>query len=299
MKLFKGSVVVFSFLFLLNFFPSQAFAENLLSNPGFEEGITAWTLNGTTATFSAVSDTKHSGSHAASLSKKNTSSWAYFYQRANIEAGKYYKLSGWVRSYDDYINNIKLRFYWLSDSLGTKATSSPTEIVTSAKNSDFQFLQTESSLAPDNALFAEIQGYTYLSAANPTNPSLFDDLSFEEAPLPTPTPTVINTPTPTNTPTPIPTRVPTQTPVPTPTPIAEVLPTSVLGESTESADYELLSNTKERPTIEKSSGKETKILGEKTDNLPKILIGLGGLLLLICAILTLRSYTRTKRLFEE
>lgn len=110
----------------------------------------------------------------------------------------------------------------------------------------------------------------------------------------TPTPNPTNTPTPTKTPTPTP--VETQTPTPTPTPVPKlsptihvtniktnptgIVPTSVLGEKTEI-------NTP-IPTI------SSKPQGDTSDNLAKILIGLGIVFIGACGILAFQSYRRTR-----
>ncbi len=115
-----------------------------------------------------------------------------------------------------------------------------------------------------------------------------DPKSIEITVPPTPTPTL--TPAPTKTPTP--TAVSTNTPTPKPT-ITSVLPTAVLGESTESAitvDSSLITQE-----VEKSDGKETKVLGEQTSNTPKILIGLGIIFLAVCGIIAFRSFRKKDR----
>ena len=280
------------------FFISSSFAANLLSNPGFEDGISSWTLNGTTATFSAVSDPKHGGDIAAQLSKENASSWAYFYQRIPIEVGKYYKLSGWLRLNDNSITNGKLRFYWLSDNSGTQVSFDPVEIALTSKNSDFQFIETDSIISPDQSAFAEVQGYVYLNLKNPVVPLIFDDLTFENN-QPTPTP-VPPTPTPIPpTPTPIP---PTPTPIPntptptlkpliiqtkTPIPSLEVLPTSVLGESTQSG--QIVSPTDEPSNESKNAN----------NNFQKIFIFLGIVFLSVCAILTFQAIKKGRLTHNE
>lgn len=145
-------------------------------------------------------------------------------------------------------------------------------------------------------------------------------------PVPTATPTIIpsatptNTPTPTKTPTPTPTTKPTSTPkvppptkTPTPTTIKsvvtaspillandvqestqEALPTSILGESTESAANNV--SPTNNPKIKKQpSSKETKTLEGSNDNLSKILIGIGVIFLISCGILAFRSYIKSRK----
>lgn len=287
----------FLLVFIFSFFSTPSFAANLLLNPGFEDGLSSWTLNGNTATVSAVSDQKHDGDSAVKLSKENSSSWAYFYQRVPIEAGKYYKLSGWLRLNDDFITNGKLRFYWLSDSNGTKISSDPVEVTLTSKNSDFQFIETESIVSPDQSTFAEAQGYVYLNQKNPALPLLFDDITFENnQPTPTPTLTPVPSPTPTSAPTPTktPTPSPTPSPKPTNTPLISptenqdisdtVFPTSVLGESTESVDN-AVSEADSLAVEEKTSSNNT---------LPVIFIILGIVFILACGILGFWQFRKQK-----
>lgn len=277
-------IILIAFYFFFRFFASPSFAANLLSNPGFEDGLSSWTLNGTTATFSAVSDPKHGGNIAAKLSKENASSWAYFYQRIPLEAGKYYKLSGWLRLNDDFITNGKLRFYWLSDSNGTKVSSDPVEVTLISKSSDFKFIETDSIISPDQSAFAEVQGYVYLNLKSPVVPLIFDDLVFENL-QPTPTPTLTSTPTSTPTPTPTPTKTPTPTPILKPSALPtpkELLPTDILGESTESGG--IVSAT------DVQSSNENILISNKPKNtmnkLPKILMIIVGVIFSIaCGIL--------------
>ncbi|MEK7533943.1 MAG: hypothetical protein AAB600_01260 [Patescibacteria group bacterium] len=116
-------------------------------------------------------------------------------------------------------------------------------------------------------------------------------------PTNTPTPSPTNTPVPTKTPTPSPTKSPTPTLKPTsalviPTsiePTDEAIPTSVLGESTESEIKEDDKPSKTKPV------EEAKILGIQADNLSKILISIGAILLLACGILIFRTYMRSKK----
>lgn len=138
---------------------------------------------------------------------------------------------------------------------------------------------------------------TFAPSATPTN---------------TPTPTKTPTPTPTTKPTstpkiPTPTKIPTSTPIksgPTASPILiannvqestqEAIPTSILGESTESA-VNNISSTSNSEVKMSPSAKETKVLGNSENNLPKILIGIGIIFLTVCGILAFRSYTKSKK----
>lgn len=292
----RAIIVLIAFLFFMHF-ANPVFAANLLSNPGFEDGISSWTLNGSTATFSAISDSKHGGNSSAKLSKENASSWAYFYQRIPIEVSKYYKLSGWLRLNDDFITNGKLRFYWLSDSNGTKISSDPVEVTLTSKNSDFQFIETDSIVSPDQSAFAEVQGYVYLNQKNPVVSLLFDDITFENN-QPTPTPILpTSTPIPpTATPVPpTPTKTPTPTPSHTPTPTPEeILPTAVLGESTESGSIVSPIETKLKKNAPVSNRSKSP-----NNNFQKISILTGIVFVAACAILTFREIKKRKLMQNE
>ncbi len=113
-----------------------------------------------------------------------------------------------------------------------------------------------------------------------------------------PTPTPTNTPTPTLTPTPTssPTNTPTPTKTPTPTPIPntptskpsasptpkEILPTAVLGESTDSGS--IISPTE----IINKKNVLISNKGKNPNNFRKILIAIGLILLSVCGILIFR-----------
>lgn len=138
-----------------------------------------------------------------------------------------------------------------------------------------------------------------LSSVNWSDNNLDINLN-EPDPTPTPTPTITPTPTsvpdptatPTKTPTPTPSRTPTPTlklsPSPTLNPIltasgSSTLPNSILGESTESGFIVI-------PSDKPSS----KIEGAN-NNLQKILIVIGGIFLIACAILSFRFYIKNQQ----
>jgi len=209
-KLVIKCVGIISLFFLS---PHATQAVNLLNNPGFEDGIKNWEVSPSTATASASEEKKHTGNYGVILTKKSSSSWAYINQRVSIETDKYYLLSGWGFLNDEFITNLKLRFYWL-DVAGTKISQDPVEQELVSRTSDFQLIQTESKLSPSGAQFADIQAYVFLKTANPSAPAVFDDLVFEQL-----------APTPTNTPTPQPSDTPTSTATPVPASTATIVPT--------------------------------------------------------------------------
>lgn len=136
-----------------------------------------------------------------------------------------------------------------------------------------------------------------ISVVAPT-PTVTPTLTPTMTPAPIPTSVLTNTPTPTRTPTP--TKSPTPTLKPTlfitPTsiePTDEVMPTSVLGESTESEGRDDQKSSKTTPL------KEAKVLGVQTDNLSRILIGIGLIFLIACGALVFRTYMRNKKDNEQ
>ncbi len=135
--------------------------------------------------------------------------------------------------------------------------------------------------------------------------------TITKTPTPSKSPTPTKTPTPTKVPTP--TKTPTLTPTPkstSPTPVKShtiVLstptpkranPTSILGESTESANIikPTVTATKKLKTKISSIPKETMILGVRQNVLSRILIGIGVIFILACAILGFLSYRRNREL---
>ncbi|MBI4096406.1 MAG: hypothetical protein HY425_01685 [Candidatus Levybacteria bacterium] len=151
-------------------------------------------------------------------------------------------------------------------------------------------------------------GFYYVtSGGNPSSVNWSSnslDININEpdpTPTPSPTPTNTPTPTPTNSPTPTPTPTPTKTPTPTsipntPTPtlkppaspaVSNVLPTFVLGESTES---ELIISPAE-DSLAKSKN--------ASNDLQKILIFIGVVFITICGILAFRAIKKEKLTQDE
>lgn len=120
----------------------------------------------------------------------------------------------------------------------------------------------------------------------PTKAPTSTPTSIKSGSTPTPTPKSTNTPTPT------PPRAPTPTPIQTPT-TKQILPTSVLGESTKSATLSGFLSSTQEPTKE-TKKKETKVLGEQTNNTPKVLIGIGVIFLIAGGIIIFRTRIQNK-----
>jgi hypothetical protein len=87
--IFMAFVVLTCFLFICT-----ADAENnLLLNPGFEEGTYSWSKHG--GTFSTVRSPVRNGACAASLTS-NTESRKWIYQISRVIPGESYEFSGWA-----------------------------------------------------------------------------------------------------------------------------------------------------------------------------------------------------------
>ena len=175
--------------------------------------------------------------------------------------------------------------------------------------------------------FQSTLGTTFIATGEPTptptptlapTPTVIPTPTKDPTPTPTTKPTSIPTPTKTPTPTLTPTKAPTPTvkssSISTPTNFptqsldeqvaregGDVLPTSVLGESTESAGNNISPADNSQIKVS-TSAKETKTLrvsqnqvGLGQNNLSKILIGIGAIFIIACGILAFRSYTRSKR----
>lgn len=116
------------------------------------------------------------------------------------------------------------------------------------------------------------------------------DPTLTNTPIPTPTsaPTPISTspPTPTKMPTPTPSRTPTPTVKPSATPTPKVLPTSVLGESTQSAS--IISPTNSKP-VNKKNVLISNEIKTSSNNFQKILMIVGVVFVLSCGILIFRE----------
>lgn len=139
----------------------------------------------------------------------------------------------------------------------------------------------------------------YITSSSPTYSTNQYTLTVNIIPTPTPTPVPTSTPTPTPTPTqtPTPTRTPTPSPTQIPTPTltpkplissqsAEILPAAILGENTESDSISknvLISNETKNPNT----------------NFQKILMFIGVVFIVICAILTFQRFKKYKLKKDE
>lgn len=137
----------------------------------------------------------------------------------------------------------------------------------------------------------------YITSSSPTYSTnqytLTVNITFTPTPTVTPIPT--STPTPTKTPTPTPSRTPTPTlkPSVSSTP-EEVLPTSILGESTESGVIASPTETKLNKNVLISNKSKSP-----NNNFQKISILLGIVFVTACVILTFREIKKRKLMQNE
>jgi arabinoxylan arabinofuranohydrolase len=91
---------------------------NVLTNPGFEEGITGWA--GRSCEIEAVSSPVHSGSGAAKATGR-TEAWQGIKQSilGKVANGKTYKISGWVRLENSDSDSVTVSIEQADDN-GTK-----------------------------------------------------------------------------------------------------------------------------------------------------------------------------------
>ena len=303
------SICLFLYLFLLS--PSSVLASNLLLNPSFEEVSSDTPLNwvkdvGTmsVSTFSPGAD----GVNSVAINKQNGKIGSiYISQEVDIEPESYYKLTGKVKKNSPAFSYALLRIYWIGVGSDTKTTDSPKLIEDSA---EYKTLSIEAVQAPNFAIKAKIRLVAYISSPDPQIPVLFDEISFTQISPPeqptaviTPTPTsLVSTPTPTKTPAPTPIKTPTPTLLlKSPTPSLSKSPTPFLSPSIMST-----SNSPEE-LQEEVLGVESRITPTPTiiveqlqyeDNTSSIsaviLMGIGGFLLLFCAIIIYRSWLEQK-----
>ena len=241
--------IIFLAVFLLFFFGSKnVLAVNLLKNSGFEEGILPWKEYG--AELALDFTNVHGGTGAIRLANSAAGS-KWIYQIVPVTGGVPYVFSGYGIKNDSNISSLSLRIIWYSTADGNNSLSD-VDSTSSLTNdsSEYRFLSTGAVVAPDNAHSAGVKGMAAFSSGSQSF-AYFDDLTFEETVLPSPTliptttpvPEPSATPTPTNIPTPTLTptsQPPTNTPTPKPTAIPTIKPTptfSVVLEPTESLGF--------------------------------------------------------------
>jgi len=231
-------------------FPACAW-DNLLQNPGFEDGTAGWTEDGG-VTFTFVGSAVHGGSYAACLVTGSMSS-GRIYQVVPVSPATDYTLNGWGQkvSEDTYAQCcLEIRWYGSYDGYGEELERR--YICCPGNESGYHFLTAGTVWSPIDAHSARIMAVVEPYSGEPVT-AYFDDFSFEgpsptntptstpaatSTPISTPTSTVtptpmatatvtaISTPTSTSTPTPVPSPTPADVPttIPTPTPVSTYTP---------------------------------------------------------------------------
>ena len=189
MKIFRITILstlVLTFLFLASILRAEA-SNNLLQNPGFEEGIAGWQSLGGTLTY--TNNPVHTGNRAAVLIANEAE--AYIYQTVPVFPGSSCTFSGWTFKNSIYEGNVSLQISWFEGEDGTGSEIRRDESDRFADNpSDYRFLTTGTHITPANAHSAKVK-----AAVRPADPSqpvsvFFDDMVFVEilhSSTPTPT----------------------------------------------------------------------------------------------------------------
>lgn len=142
---------------------------------------------------------------------------------------------------------------------------------------------------------------SYVSWLDPLTINII--LSPTPTPSPSSTPTPTKSPTPTKTPTPTPTLKSTSTSKPTPTSSKQIAANTVSAPSLvnpsedvkQTASKDVLPTSPSNISKNPSAGSSGKVLGASQNNLSKILIGLGIILLAACGILAFHHYKKSRK----
>ncbi|MDD5556430.1 MAG: hypothetical protein PHN82_04170 [bacterium] len=184
-------------------------SENLLQNPGFEEGGTppaSWAKSG--GTFDTSSDRARSGSYSGKYTDDNTT-LSYAHQVVvGVTGGAQYDCSGWI--YDNTSAAYGyFSVYWYAPSDGSGPNIGSEQFGADSENSSSWQYREGTVTAPSGAGSARFRCNIKATSAPAT--IYFDDVRMAPhvaGPSPTPTRTPTRTPTPTVTPTPTPTPTP-------------------------------------------------------------------------------------------
>jgi len=201
---------------------SPTHADELLTNSGFEQGVTGW--GASHSQLESVSSPVYEGKSAARLSTHGTQTQEA-YQRVGVVPGSVYRFVGRIFMNDPSIRYAYLRVTWL-DSSGNHVSDAEDSPWITIPQPEYVLASTNDAVSPLAAASARlsIRIESNLGASGPIN-AYFDDLSFTGAipppSTPSPTPSATPAPTPALTATPSPA---TGTPPPTPRPSATATP---------------------------------------------------------------------------
>lgn len=263
-------------------FVSPVYADNLVKNSGFEDGVSNWEEQGASAV--SVSDEKKSGDKAILISNNQKTSYGVQQLITGIESGQNYLLEGWAKAKDlARATGVRLRIGWYESEDGSGDQMSPQD-TNQVETGEWSYLRSELK-APDKAKSARIRLVLSTKEDGQAAEAYFDDIYLDRYEVsPTPSPTM--TPAPTSEPTPTEAeRVTTLTPVKKPT----LVVTRGVTESPEQTNVDEL-----RKQILGSQTEDDKVKGNqismssennsKKDFLAMGLIGGGGGLLTMASI---------------
>lgn len=217
-------------------FTKLVFAVTLFSE-GFESGvISTWSSSGGGATAAVSTDTAHSGTYSIKVSHDKTSSYGFQTIIQNIEPGMFYEISGFGKPASNNIASYFVRVAWYASQDGSGSQLSVPNDSNSGASSDSDWvkLSTNAIQAPSNANSAKVRLVLTANTSGQQASAYFDDIAFNEAAAPPPSPLSSPSPTPSPQKSPSPTPTPIKSPSPSPlkSPTPEPL---VLGESSRSS----------------------------------------------------------------
>ena len=171
---------------------SAGAGENLLQNPGFEDGTSGWSTYG--GALSIVGSQVHSGGSAAAF-ESNSATTKWIYQVVPVSGGESYTFSGYAIKNDPNIETIFLRISWYQsqDGFGTEIAHHDSLSSLTDDQSQYRFLTTGEITAPADAHSARVKAILE-PVSDGEAIAFFDDFKFEGPPPATPTPTPTPTP---------------------------------------------------------------------------------------------------------
>jgi hypothetical protein len=190
-----------------------AFGQELLSNGGFEQGLTSWIHDGASTSGCPA----RSGATAVALVNDATETSPIVHQTISGPfGGGPWVLTGWIKANSS--PDVTIQLIWLAGGIPLERVT--IDLTPGPEYARFSLVATE----PEDAAQA-LRVHVRLNGDAPGAVVCLDDLSLEEGPLPTATPT--HSPTPTTEPSP----VDTTGPAPSATPATSVTPASTTGPS--------------------------------------------------------------------
>ncbi len=187
--------------------PRDARGDELLVNPGFEDGTTGWqSINAALA----ESTEPRSGLRALAVTSPGFEQAVDVWQLVQVQPGRVYEFSSWMRVADSAVDKIFLRVKWLDTAFGSVSQSDSPWLT--GVSTSYRFLSTGPQASPLGTAFARLS-VVFVSSGPFT--ALVDDASLIAGPTPSSsTSTATTQPTPTPHPTQGATPTPSGSPVP-------------------------------------------------------------------------------------